>query len=73
MSKTKKKYIAKLMPGQVCIVLDYDIAMHIAESYDYFATEKDDEYSDSYRVIADDIRVQSQETYYGMDDSYEEW
>lgn len=73
MSKVKKKYIAKLVPGQVCIVLDYDTAMHIAESYDYFATQQDDEYSDSFRRIADDIRIQSQETYYSMDENYEEW
>lgn len=62
------------MPGQVCIVIDYDTAMHIAESYDYFATQNEDEYSQSFRDIADDIRIQSNETYYDLaEDQYEEW
>ena len=74
MSKIKKKHVAKLMPGEVCLVLDYQTAMHIAESYDFFAAQKEDEYSQSFRDVADNIRFQSQETYYDLDDSeYDEW
>lgn len=73
MSKTKKKYITKLMPGQVAIVLDYEIAMHIAETYDFLAMQEGDEYSDSYTNVADDIRAQSLESYYSSEDQYEEW
>lgn len=70
----KKKHISKLMPGQVCIVVDYALAMHIAETYDYLANDANEEYSQSFRDIADDIRVQSAETYYDVEgDEYEEW
>jgi hypothetical protein len=70
----KKKHVSKLMPGQVCIVVDYALAMHIAETYDYLANDANEEYSQSFRDIADDIRVQSAETYYDVEgDEYEEW
>lgn len=70
----KKKHISKLMPGQVCLVVDYALAMHIAETYDYLANDANEEYSQSFRDIADDIRVQSAETYYDVQgDEYEEW
>jgi hypothetical protein len=73
MSKIKKKHVSKLLPGQVAIVLDYAIAMHVAETYDFLAVQNDDEHSDSYRSIADDIRVQSMDSYYSSEDQYEEW
>lgn len=73
MSKTKKKHIAKLLPGQVVLVLDYEIAMHIAETYDFLAVQEGGEYSDSYTSVADDIRIQSSESYYSGEDQYEEW
>ena len=70
----KKKHISKLMPGQVCIVVDYAIAMHIAETYDYLANERNDEHSQSFFDIADDIKQQAIETYYDVQqDEYEEW
>lgn len=70
----KKKHISKLLPGQVCIVLDYAIAMHISETYDYLATDVGAEHEQAYRDIADDVRLQSMETYYDIqEDEYEDW
>lgn len=73
MSKIKKKHIAKLLPGQVAIVLDYEIAMHVAETYDFLATQEGGEYSDAYTQVADDIRNQAYESYYAAQDQNEEW
>lgn len=81
----KKKHISKLVPGQVCVVLDYAIAMHIAETYDYLANDslsrasssdssEANEHAQAYFDIADDIRAQSAETYYDIEeDEYEDW
>lgn len=69
----RKKINLKLYPEETAVVLDYDTAMHIAETYDYLATEHLDEYSDSFRQIADNIRSQANENYYNEQDGYEEW
>ena len=70
----KKKISLKLTVGETAVVLSYDIAMHIAETYDYLANEHNDEYSDWYRQSADMIRSQAMENYFDSeDDDYEEW
>jgi hypothetical protein len=70
----KKKISLKLITGQTAIVLDYDVAMHIAETYDYLATEHKDEYSESFRAIADHIRYEANENYFNdSGDEYEDW
>jgi len=70
----KKKLNVKLIHGQTVIVLDYDTALHIAETYDYLANEQQDEYSDSFRAIADTVRSQAYENYFdSSEDQYEEW
>lgn len=71
---SKKKVNVKLGAGDTAIVLDYETAMHIAETYDYLANEHNDEYSDSFRVVADTIRSQAIENYYEpSEENYEEW
>jgi len=70
----KKKLSLKLIHGETAIVLDYDTAMHVAETYDYLANQQQDEYSDSFRAIADNIRSQAYENYFdSSEDQYEEW
>lgn len=70
----KKKLSLKLVHGQTAIVLDYDTAMHVAETYDYLANQQQDEYSDSFRAIADTVRDQAYENYFdSSEDQYEEW
>lgn len=70
----KKKINLKLSIGDTAIVINYDTAMHIAETYDYLANEQEDDYSESFRAIADHIRAQAMENYFDtMDNEYEEW
>jgi hypothetical protein len=70
----KKKHIAKLLPGQVCLVFDSDIALHIAETYDFVSMDAEEEYIQYYKDVADSIRLQVQETYYdGGEGEYDEW
>ncbi len=70
----KKKISLKLITGQTAIVLDHEVAMHIAETYDYLATEHKDEYSESFRAIADHIRYEANENYFNdSGDEYEDW
>lgn len=70
----KKKISLKLTLGETAIVLDYETAMHIAETYDYLANQQNDDYSDWFRQVADIIRAQSVENYFDSeDDDYEEW
>lgn len=70
----KKKVNLKLIAGQSAIVLDYDTLMHIAESYDFLGREKNDEWSQWYFDVADEIRRQTLENYFdasGEDEEYE--
>lgn len=70
----KKKHVTKLMPGQVCIVLDSDVALHIAETYDFVSMDAEEEYVQYYKEVADEIRLQVKETYYGgQEEEYDEW
>jgi hypothetical protein len=70
----KKKLSVKLLHGQTAIVVDYDTALHIAETYDYLATQQEDEYSDSFRAVADMVRNQAYENYFdNSEENYEEW
>ena len=70
----KKKISLKLTVGETAVVLNYDVAMHIAETYDYLANEQGDQYSDWYRQVADMMRSQAMENYFDSeDDDYEEW
>ncbi len=70
----KKKINLKLVTGETAIVIDYDTALHIAETYDYLATQENDEYSDSFRRVADLVRSQALENYFdSSQDDYEEW
>ena len=48
----KKKINLRLSVGDTAIVITYDLAMHIAETYDYLATEHQDEHSDSFNIKA---------------------
>lgn len=71
---SKKKISVKLNVGETAIVVNHELAMHIAETYDYLATEHQDEHSDSFREIADHIRFQANENHYNESDTeYEEW
>ena len=70
----KKKISLKLSVGDTAIVLTHELAMHIAETYDYLATEHQDEHSDSFREIADNVRFQANENHYDeLNDEYDEW
>lgn len=70
----KKKLSVKLSIGDTAIVIDYQTAMHIAETYDYLANENQDEYADSFRAVADTVRMQAVENYFdSIDDDYEQW
>lgn len=70
----KKKINVKLVPGETVIVIDYETAMHIAETYDYLANENQDEYSDSFRAVADLVRSQAFENYVSnSEEDYEDW
>jgi len=70
----KKKINLRLSVGDTAIVITHDLAMHIAETYDYLATEHQDEHSDSFREIADHIRFQANENHYDeLNDEYDEW
>lgn len=71
---SKKKIGIKLTAGETAVVLTYDQFMHIAETYDYLATEQDNEQdAQAFRDIADTIRYQSNENYFLSEDEYEEW
>lgn len=69
----KKKVTVKLTTGQSVLVLDYESLMHIAESYDFLGQEKNDEYSQWYFDLADEIRRQTLENYFDNDSEYDEW
>jgi hypothetical protein len=72
---TKKKINLKLLPGESAVVLTYDQLMHIAETYDYLGGSNQDEYSQSFYDLADEIRKQSLENYFdsNSDEYDDEW
>lgn len=71
---SKKKIGIKLTAGDTAVVLTYEQFLHIAETYDYLATEQDNEQdAQAFRDIADTIRYQSNENYFHSEDEYEEW
>jgi hypothetical protein len=69
----KKKISLKLNEGESALVLHYDNLMHIAESYDYFASqEKDPDTGNWYRELADSIRYQAGINHFeGPDEEYD--
>lgn len=70
----KKKLSVRLSYGETAIVIDYETALHIAETYDYLANENEDGHSDSFRRVADLVRAQAMENYFdSMEEDYEEW
>lgn len=70
----RKKLNIKLVPGETAVVMSYDIFMHIAATYDFLATEQDNESdAQAFRDIADSIRYQSEENNFLNDDEYEDW
>lgn len=69
----KKKVNVKLVAGNSILVLDYETLMHIAETYDFLGRDKNDEYSQWYFDLADEIRKQTLENYFDINDEYEEW
>lgn len=69
----KKKVNLKLVSGQSALVLDFDTLMHIAESYDFLGREKNDEWSQWYFDVADEVRRQATENYFENSDDNEEY
>lgn len=71
---SKKKLTVKVMAGETAIVMSNDVALHIAESYDFFANSSEKEEAQWYRDVADMIRYQALENYFepGSNDD-EEW
>lgn len=70
----KKKINVKLNLGETTVVLHYDSFMHIAETYDFFASEQtDNEFAQWYRDIADIIRFQAAENCFYSQEEYDEW
>lgn len=70
----KKKIGIKLTAGETAVALTYDQFMHIAETYDYLATEQDNEQdAQAFRDIADAIRYQSNQNYFLSEGEYEQW
>ena len=70
---SKKKITLKIVPGETAVVMNYDVAMHIAESYDFFAHDADAETAQWYRDVADMIRYQAMENYFEDGNNEEEW
>lgn len=70
----KKKLSLKLISGQSAIVLDHETLLHIAESYDFLGREVNDETSQWYFDVADEIRRQAYANQFSSaDDEYYEW
>jgi hypothetical protein len=70
----KKKLNIKVMQNETAVVLNYDVFMHIAESYDYFASEEVDlDVAQWYRDIADSIRYQSGLNHFENESNDDEW
>ncbi len=65
MSKLKKKHNSKMLPGDAVVVMPYSTLMYLAETCDILGSEQADESTaQDWRDIADDIRIQSNETHY---------
>lgn len=70
----KKKVNVKVVNGQTVVVLPWEWFMHIAETYDYLATERaDPEDMQWYHELADTIRFQSDENLFSNIEEYDEW
>lgn len=70
----KKKTTVKVTTGETVVVLPYDFFMHIAETYDYLATEQTDNYDIQwYRDLADSIRFQAGTNHFEDAEEYDEW
>lgn len=69
----KKKHVAKLLPGESVLVVDYSILMHLAETCDIIAMDQESESdADAWRGLADEIRFQSEQNLYVADSEPEE-
>lgn len=74
MSRTKKKQTVKLYPGQSALVMNYDTLMYLAQTCDLLAEQQENSYdAESWRVVADDIRYQTEENYYISEEEAEDW
>jgi len=70
----KKKINLKLNIQETALVLPYDVALHIAETYDFVSMEAEEEYVQYYKDVADTIRLQARENLYEIEDQdYDEW
>lgn len=70
----KKKISVKLTHGETAIVLGYDTFLHIAETYDYLASQEEkNEHRDAYYEIADSIRYQAGENYFQQSEDEEDY
>lgn len=69
MSKIRKKHISKVLPGDAVVIMQYDTLMYLAETFDALAAEQEEEEAaQAWRDIADDIRIQSNETHYDKEE-----
>jgi len=74
MSRTKKKHVVKLYPGQSAVVMDYNTLMYLAQTCDLLAEQQDfDHDSEAWRAVADDIRYQTEENHYVDEEEQEDW
>jgi hypothetical protein len=70
----KKKISLKLNVDETAIVIPYDVALHIAETYDFVSMETEEEHVQYYKDVADLVRAQANENRHEFqDDEYEEW
>jgi len=70
----KKKISLKLNVDDTAIVIPYDVALHIAETYDFVSMDAEEQYVQYYKDVADMVRAQAHENRHEMqDDEYEEW
>ena len=70
----RKKISLRLQVEETALVLPYDIAMHIAETYDFVSMDAESEYVDYYKEVADMVRLQANENHYQVEnDEDEEW
>lgn len=70
----KKKVNVKINKGESIVIFNYETLLHIAETYDFLATQEEDiEGQRWYRDVADSIRYQSGINHFEDDIEYEEW
>lgn len=61
----KKKHTIKMAPGDTTIVMPYSTLMYLAETCDMLAVDQVNEQdAQAWRDIADEIRFQSNENHY---------